>query len=134
MVFRDRFVPYLLLAPQVAVTIVFFIWPAGQAIYQSVLREDPFGLSRRFVWFENFDRLFADPTFWHSLGISVLFGLALLVLNVAPAFAGKGRADELWQTTCFELFLKPEGGAGYVENAIATSLAAGGTVEADVLE
>lgn len=40
---------------------------------------------------------------------------------VAPAFAGKGRAHELWQTTCFELFLKPEGGAGYVELNLSPS-------------
>jgi sn-glycerol 3-phosphate transport system permease protein len=85
MVFRDRFVPYLLLAPQVVVTIVFFLWPAVQAIYQSVLREDPFGLSRRFVWFENFDRLFADPTFWHSLGISVVFAIAVATLALGAS-------------------------------------------------
>jgi hypothetical protein len=40
---------------------------------------------------------------------------------VVPPFAGKGRADELWQTTCFELFLKPEGGAGYVEINLSPS-------------
>lgn len=85
MLFRERLVPYLLLAPQVAVTLVFFLWPAGQAIYQSVLREDAFGLSRRFVWFENFDRLFADPHFWHSLGISVFFAVAVAVLALGSS-------------------------------------------------
>ena len=85
MLFRERLVPYLLLAPQVIVTIVFFLWPAGQAIYQSVLREDPFGLSRRFVGFENFDRLFADPAFWHSLGISVVFAAAVAISALAAS-------------------------------------------------
>ncbi|MGE0715188.1 MAG: glycerol-3-phosphate transporter permease, partial [Alphaproteobacteria bacterium] len=100
MLFRERLVPYLLLAPQVVVTIVFFLWPAAQAIHQSVLREDPFGLSRRFVWFENFDRLFADPAFWHSLGISVLFSVAVafsalsasLLLASAANHAIRGRS------------------------------------------
>jgi len=32
-----------------------------------------------------------------------------------PAFAGKGRGDDLWQTTCFELFVKDVEGAGYRE-------------------
>ena len=40
---------------------------------------------------------------------------------VVPPFAGKGRADELWQTTCFELFLKPEGGPGYIELNLSPS-------------
>jgi hypothetical protein len=40
---------------------------------------------------------------------------------VIPPFAGRGRADELWQTTCFELFLRPEGGEGYVELNLSPS-------------
>ncbi len=40
---------------------------------------------------------------------------------VAPAFAGKGRADELWKTTCFELFLKPLGGEAYCEINLSPS-------------
>ena len=42
--FPNKVLPYLLLAPQIAITLVFFFWPASQAIYQSMLREDPFGL------------------------------------------------------------------------------------------
>ena len=51
--------PYLLLLPQLAITVVFFLWPAGQAFWQSFLREDPFGLKTSFVWFDNYARLFA---------------------------------------------------------------------------
>ena len=43
-IFRSRGLPYLLLAPQLAITIIFFLWPAGQAVWQSFLREDAFGL------------------------------------------------------------------------------------------
>lgn len=60
-VFPNRILPYLLLAPQLAITLVFFYLPAVQALYQSMLREDPFGLRSRFVWFANFRKVLADP-------------------------------------------------------------------------
>ena len=75
-VFQHRVLPYLLVAPQILVTLVFFIWPAGQALLQSVLLEDAFGLSTRFVWFENFERLFRDPTYLHSLRVTMVFSVA----------------------------------------------------------
>ncbi len=59
--FDRKLLPFLLVAPQIAITVVFFIWPAMQALYQSVLREDAFGLKTSFVWFENFVDLFQDP-------------------------------------------------------------------------
>jgi len=62
-VFNNRFLPYFLLAPQVAITIIFFFWPAGQAIYQSVLRQDPFGLRTKFVYLENFQAVLSDPLY-----------------------------------------------------------------------
>lgn len=60
-VFAARWLPYLLLAPQLAVTLVFFLWPAAQALLQSVQREDAFGLSTEFVGLANFQALLADP-------------------------------------------------------------------------
>ena len=60
-VFKNRWLPYLLLAPQIAVTLVFFIWPASQALYQSVLREDAFGMAAQFVGLANFKFLFTSP-------------------------------------------------------------------------
>ena len=68
--FRHRFLPYLLVAPQVIITLVFFIWPAGQALYQSFLLEDAFGLETQFVWFENFQYIFSDPGYLHSFKIT----------------------------------------------------------------
>jgi len=50
-VFPNKILPYALVAPQLAITLVFFYWPAGQALYQSMLKEDPFGLKSKFVWF-----------------------------------------------------------------------------------
>jgi len=84
-VFNNKLLPYLLLAPQIAITLIFFIWPAAQALKQSVLVEDAFGLSSEFVWFENFEELFADPLYMESLTITAGFSaaVALLALSVA---------------------------------------------------
>lgn len=87
--FRHLTLPYLFILPQLAITIVFFIWPAGEAIYQSLLRQDAFGLNTRFVGLENFERLFADPlyidTLWRTLGFSV--SVTLLSMLSALLFA-----------------------------------------------
>jgi sn-glycerol 3-phosphate transport system permease protein len=71
--FRPGILPYALVAPQLAITLVFFIWPAGQALFQSLLLQDAFGLSTQFVWFENFQRLFADSTYLHAFGVTAIF-------------------------------------------------------------
>ncbi|MCB1389226.1 MAG: sn-glycerol-3-phosphate ABC transporter permease UgpA [Rhodobacteraceae bacterium] len=89
MTFSSRWLPYALLAPQVIITLVFFVWPASQALWQSMLRQDPFGLRVTFVWFRNFQRLFADPHYLASLKTTLIFSVstALLGLSVALLFA-----------------------------------------------
>ena len=52
--FKSRWLPYALVAPQIIVTLLFFFWPAAQALYQSVLIQDAFGTSSQFVWLDNF--------------------------------------------------------------------------------
>ena len=88
--FPASLLPYLLVAPQILITLVFFIWPASQAIYQSFLIEDAFGLSTEFVWFENFSLLFDDDqylaTFWRTMFFS--FAVAALSMSVALVLAG----------------------------------------------
>jgi len=78
--FRNRLLPYLLVAPQIAVTLVFFIWPASQALYTSLLREDAFGLRTEFVGFENFRRLFADPLYLDSFTTTIGFSFTVTFL------------------------------------------------------
>ncbi len=87
--FSNPWLPYFLVAPQLAITFVFFFWPASQALYQSLLIEDPFGLSSKFVWFENFEELFADPLYLESFSITVVFSVstALLALSLALLLA-----------------------------------------------
>ena len=72
-VFRSRWLPYVLVAPQIAVTVIFFFWPAAQAVYYSFLEQDPFGLSNRFVWFANFTYLFHDSHYLESFRITAIF-------------------------------------------------------------
>src|SRR6266852_5161340 len=57
--FNSKLLPYLLLVPQLIITFVFFYWPASQAVWQSLLREDAFGLSSEFIGLENYQALFA---------------------------------------------------------------------------
>jgi sn-glycerol 3-phosphate transport system permease protein len=94
-VFGGRLLPLLLLAPQLLVTLVFFYWPAAQALLQSVRREDAFGLSSRFVGFENFAALLADPSYLASVEISFAFSLAVAVLALAPGLFFAVMADRV---------------------------------------
>jgi sn-glycerol 3-phosphate transport system permease protein len=73
--FRSRWLPYALVAPQLAITIIFFFWPAGQALYQSVLQQDAFGASVEFVGLENFRTLFNDPGYIASFRITAIFSV-----------------------------------------------------------
>ena len=74
--FRSPWLPYALVAPQIIITLAFFIWPASQALFQSMLVEDAFGLRSEFVWFENFEELFSDPLYGKSFWITVVFSVA----------------------------------------------------------
>ncbi len=94
-VFHNKLLPYLLLAPQLAVTLIFFIWPAGQAIRQSVIQEDAFGLSTRFVWFKNFQRIFADPNYLASLEVTIVFSLSVAVLALGVSLLLAVMADRV---------------------------------------
>jgi len=84
-VFRSRALPYLLVAPQMIITLVFFIWPAGQAILQSLLLQDAFGLSTRFVGLENFERLFGDAYYLQAFRVTVIFSVTTAALALGAA-------------------------------------------------
>ncbi len=94
-VFRHRWLPYLLLAPQLAVTLVFFVWPAARALYQSILVEDAFGLSTRVVWLDNFAALLGDPDYVHALRVTLLFSAAVSGLALAAGLLLAAMADRV---------------------------------------
>ncbi|MGE5159904.1 MAG: sn-glycerol-3-phosphate ABC transporter permease UgpA [Betaproteobacteria bacterium] len=83
--FRSLTLPWLLLAPQLAVIIIFFFWPAGQALLQSVQMQDAFGTSTEFVGLENFQRLFADELYIESFRTTAVFSLLVAVSGIGLA-------------------------------------------------
>jgi sn-glycerol 3-phosphate transport system permease protein len=100
-IFRGTTLPLLLLAPQLAVTAVFFLWPAGVAVYQSVLQQDPWGLRTEFVGLRNFAEVLADPDWriaaWNTAVFStavagLAMGIALLLAVQADKSIRGGRA------------------------------------------
>ena len=94
-VFPGWLVPALLLAPQLAVTFVFFYWPAAQAILQSVRHEDAFGLSARFVGLDNFAAVFADPAYLASVEVTLVFSLAVAFLALTSGLLFAVMADKV---------------------------------------
>jgi sn-glycerol 3-phosphate transport system permease protein len=83
------------------VTVVFFFWPAGQAIVQSVQGGDAFGLSTRFVGWDNFATLFADPNYIFSFGVTAIFSIAVALLALAPGLLFAVMADRVVRGATF---------------------------------
>ena len=82
-VFRSTWLPWALLVPQMAVILVFFFWPAAQAIVQSLQQQDPFGTSIEFVGFANFRQLFADPGYLESFKTTALFSVLVAGIGIS---------------------------------------------------
>ncbi|MDR6233362.1 sn-glycerol-3-phosphate ABC transporter permease UgpA [Pseudomonas oryzihabitans] len=103
-VFPSGWLPYALLAPQLAITAVFFLWSAGKTLWYSLQSLDPFGLNSQFVGLDNFKQLFHDPlylaSFWTTLTFSALVaGCGLLVSLVFAALVDLvARGSRIYQT------------------------------------
>ncbi|MCP5072870.1 MAG: sn-glycerol-3-phosphate ABC transporter permease UgpA [Rhodobacteraceae bacterium] len=93
--FPSSVLPYLLVAPQIIITLVFFMWPASQAVYQSFLIEDAFGLSSEFVWFENFAYLVQDELYLGTFGRTAFFSACVAALSMSLALILAGFADRV---------------------------------------
>lgn len=93
--FRSAWLPWVLVAPQVAIVLVFFFWPAGQALYQSVLTQDAFGTSTEFVGLENFRRLWNDDSYLASFKTTAVFSLMVAVIGLAVALLLATMADRV---------------------------------------
>lgn len=81
-IFTSRTLPYLLILPQVVVTLTFFYWPALQGLMQSVMRSNPFGGRSRFIWFDNFIQLFTDPLYLKSIMITFFFSACVAAVSI----------------------------------------------------
>ena len=84
-IFDQKLLPYLLLTPQLAITAVFFLYPAGQAVWMSLLREDMFGLTSQFVWFENYARVLQNPNYMAAVQRTAFFSVSVALLALLPA-------------------------------------------------
>jgi sn-glycerol 3-phosphate transport system permease protein len=105
-VFRSLWLPYLFVAPQIAITLIFFIWPAYQALETSFYLEDVFGFSRTFVWLDNFERLFRDPGYLRSFWTTLVFGASVTFLSMSLALALAVAANRVIRTaTAYRTFL-----------------------------
>lgn len=92
-IFPHKALPWLLLAPQLAITAVFFFWPAGETVRFAFLRQDAFGLRTEFIGLENFAALAEDPLYREAIAATLLFSAAVTALSLVIALALAAVAD-----------------------------------------
>src|ERR687893_2919450 len=92
--FSSKTLPYMLILPQMAITLIFFYWPASQAIWQSFLREDAFGLASEFVGFENYVSLFEQPEYYRAMVTTAIFSSLVAFFALACALLLATQADK----------------------------------------
>jgi sn-glycerol 3-phosphate transport system permease protein len=92
--FNGKLLPYALLLPQLLVTIIFFYWPAAQAVWQSFLIEDAFGLSTQFVLWENYQRLFSSPDYFRTMATTLVFSSVVAFFSLSLALMLAVQADK----------------------------------------
>ena len=93
--FESRWLPYALIAPQMAVTLVFFFLPASQAVYQSLQVQDAFGNTTQFVWFDNFKDLFRNDEYLASFRVTAVFSSLVAVLGLSISLVLAVLADRV---------------------------------------
>ena len=93
--FRSKWLPWVLIAPQLLIIGIFFFWPAGQAVLQSFQMEDAFGMSTEWVGLDNFRQLFADPTYLNSFKRTALFSVLVAGVGIAVSLALAIFADRI---------------------------------------
>ena len=93
--FKSRWLPWALIAPQMAVIVIFFFWPAAQALYQSLLTENAFGTSTEFVGLLNFERLVDDSSYLASFKTTAVFSLLVAVCGLSIAMLLAVMADRV---------------------------------------
>ncbi|MGY3077634.1 ABC-type sugar transport system permease subunit [Bradyrhizobium sp. LM6.10] len=93
-IFQSRLLPYALVAPQLAIVLIFFYWPAAQAVIQSFLLQDAFGLSTSFVWFDNYLDLFSDAAYFEAIVRTFFFSFAIAVSSLSVALLLAVMADK----------------------------------------
>ena len=104
--YKNKVLPYLLLAPQIIITLVFFIWPAAEALFQSVMVENTFGTASKFVWFENFIYILEDSNYIYSIQITAIFAVATTLTSMGFSLLLAVMADRVIKgATFYKTFL-----------------------------
>ena len=104
--FNERWLPYILVAPQIVITLVFFFWPSGQAIWQSVLLEDAFGGNSKFVFLDNFVHLFQDEAYYTSARLTLVFSFLVAAVGLSFSLLLAVMADRIIRgATTYKAFL-----------------------------
>ncbi|OOY13159.1 glycerol-3-phosphate transporter permease [Thioclava marina] len=93
--FKGWLLPMLLIAPQLIISAVFFFYPAGEAVWQSLFIPDPFGLSMQYVGLGNFEYLFSDPYYRASFLTTAVFSTLVTLVSMVPALFLAVLADRL---------------------------------------
>lgn len=93
--FEHSTIPYLFIAPQILIIAVFFLWPAAQAIYQSFLLEDAFGLSSQFVWFKNYSDMIFSGSWLQAAWFTMVFSVLVTFLSLGIALLLAVKANEV---------------------------------------
>jgi sn-glycerol 3-phosphate transport system permease protein len=93
-IFAGKALPCLLLAPQILITLVFFYWPASQALWQSFLLQDAFGLKTDFVWLENYTHLLRQPDYYRAMATTAIFSVAVAALSLSIGLLLAVQADK----------------------------------------
>ena len=93
--FEHSAIPYLFIAPQIIIISIFFLWPSAQAIYQSFLLEDAFGLSSQFVWFKNYTDTILSSAWLQAAGFTIVFSTLVTFLSLAIALLLAVKANEV---------------------------------------
>ena len=99
--FKSAWLPYALVAPQIVVTLLFFFWPAAQALYQSVLLQDSFGVSSQFVGLENFRTLLSEETYLQSFKTTALFSVLVAFFGLSLSLVLAAFADRVVRGAAF---------------------------------
>jgi len=89
--FTNKYIPYLFVFPQIAIILVFFIWPSSMAVYYSFIMEDAFGVSSEFVWFQNYQDILSDSDYYASISFTAVFSflVTLFALSIGLLLAYK---------------------------------------------
>jgi sn-glycerol 3-phosphate transport system permease protein len=93
--FKSAWLPYALVAPQIVITLLFFFWPAAQALYQSVFIQDSFGTSSQFVWFDNFEALYNDSNYLESFKTTAIFSVSVAFFGLTVSLILAVFADRI---------------------------------------